>query len=161
MASAVTPSPSVNRTACKRSLQARSGLRPPPAGYVERWTTAFLKVQRQQRADTGRTPWQRERPQRPKCRLGGVNGACEQALSRPVAATRPWKRPFGPRDPVPRVGAGPRCAANRRAREFLNVGGGQSIRQRPTGQGPDYVARFRGQTCLIARQHTLAHWRPT
>ncbi|CQR29471.1 hypothetical protein ACO3_200024 [Thiomonas arsenitoxydans] len=63
MASAVTPSPSVNRTACKRSLQARSGLRPPPAGYVERWTTAFLKVQRQQRADTGRTPWQRERPQ--------------------------------------------------------------------------------------------------
>lgn len=31
-----TPNPSVNRTACKLRLQVRSGLRPPPAGYVER-----------------------------------------------------------------------------------------------------------------------------
>ena len=32
----VRPNPSVNRTACKLRLQVRSGLRPPPAGYVER-----------------------------------------------------------------------------------------------------------------------------
>lgn len=30
------PNPSVNRTTCKLRLQVRSGLRPPPAGYVER-----------------------------------------------------------------------------------------------------------------------------
>ena len=85
----------------------------------------------------------------------------QTALSRSVAATRLWERLLGPRDALPRVGAGPRYAATRRAREFRDVEGGQSIRQRPTGQGPDYVARFRGQTCLIARPHTLAHWRPT
>lgn len=33
------PIPSVNRTACKLRLQVRSGLRPPPAGYVERWAS--------------------------------------------------------------------------------------------------------------------------
>lgn len=31
--------PSVNRTACKLRLQVRSGLRPPPAGYVERYAS--------------------------------------------------------------------------------------------------------------------------
>jgi hypothetical protein len=33
---AASSNPSVNRTACKLCLQVRSGLRPPPAGYVER-----------------------------------------------------------------------------------------------------------------------------
>lgn len=32
----MVPQPSVNRTACKLRLQVRSGLRPLPAGYVER-----------------------------------------------------------------------------------------------------------------------------
>jgi len=32
----MTPNPSANRTACKLRLQVRSGLHPPPAGYVER-----------------------------------------------------------------------------------------------------------------------------
>lgn len=32
-----TPNPSVNRTACKLRLQVRSGLLPPPAGYLKRF----------------------------------------------------------------------------------------------------------------------------
>lgn len=39
----LTPNPSVNRTACKLRLQVRSGLRPPPAGYVERWASVSMK----------------------------------------------------------------------------------------------------------------------
>jgi hypothetical protein len=31
------PNPAVNRTACKLRLQVPSGLRPPAAGYLERW----------------------------------------------------------------------------------------------------------------------------
>ena len=34
-----TPNPSVNRTAFKLRLQVRSGLRPSPAGYVQRWAS--------------------------------------------------------------------------------------------------------------------------
>ncbi len=34
------PNPSVNRSACKLRLQVRSGLRPTPAGYVERYSDA-------------------------------------------------------------------------------------------------------------------------
>ncbi len=33
----MTLNPSVNRTACKLRLQVRPGLRPPPAGYVDRY----------------------------------------------------------------------------------------------------------------------------
>ncbi len=40
----MTPNPSVNRTVCKLRLQVRSGLRPPPAGYVERSNVCFPKA---------------------------------------------------------------------------------------------------------------------
>lgn len=33
--SAMMPNSSINRTACKLRVQVRSGLRPPPAGYLE------------------------------------------------------------------------------------------------------------------------------